>query len=266
MLIAQLSDLHVCAPGRLLGGAVDTNAMARAGVRALQAQRPVPDALLLSGDLVEAGGAAEYRHLLELLVPIEWPIYPLAGNHDERATLREALGSRMGPHRAAMADFLQYEASLGPLRLLALDTVVPRQPHGALCARRLDWLRERLQADARPVVIAMHHPPFATGIGHMDDMGLREGTAALESLVSARPQVQAVLCGHLHRSIQTRFGGALASTCPSPAHQIALNLQGLAPDGYVMEPPGFQLHLWHGQRLVSHTMPIGDFGGTRPFA
>ena len=33
MLIAQVSDLHVCAPGRLLGGAVDTNAMARAGVR-----------------------------------------------------------------------------------------------------------------------------------------------------------------------------------------------------------------------------------------
>lgn len=266
MLIAQVSDLHVCAPGRRLGGEVDTNALARACVQALQALRPVPDALLLSGDLVEAGGPAEYRHLLEMLAPIGWPTYPLAGNHDERASLREALGLRMGPHRAAMADFLQYEAVLGPLRLLALDTVVPRQPHGALCAQRLGWLRERLREDARPVVIAMHHPPFATGIGHMDDMGLREGAVELEAIVAAHPQVQAVLCGHLHRSIQTRFGGALASTCPSPAHQIALNLQALAPDGYVMEPPGFQLHLWHGQRLVSHTLPIGDFGGTRPFA
>lgn len=266
MLIAQVSDLHVCAPGRRLGGAVDTNALARACVRALQALRPVPDALLLSGDLVEAGGPAEYRHLLDLLAPIGWPMYPLAGNHDERTSLREALALRMGPQRAAMADFLQYEAVLGPVRLLALDTVVPRQPHGALCAQRLGWLRERLAEDTRPVVIAMHHPPFATGIGHMDDMGLREGAAELEALVAAHPQVQAVLCGHLHRSIQTRFGGALASTCPSPAHQIALNLQALEPDGYVMEPPGFQLHLWHGQRLVSHTLPIGDFGGTRPFA
>ncbi len=266
MLIAQVSDLHVCAPGRRLGGQVDTNAMARACVRALQALRPVPDALLLSGDLVEAGGPAEYRHLLEMLAPIGWPMYPLAGNHDERASLREALGPRMGSHHALMPDFLQYEAVLGPVRLLALDTVVPRLPHGALCAQRLGWLRERLREDARPVVIAMHHPPFATGIGHMDDMGLREGAAELEALLAAHPQVQAVLCGHLHRSIQTRFGGTLASTCPSPAHQIALNLQALAPDGYVMEPPGFQLHLWHGQRLVSHTLPIGDFGGTRPFA
>ncbi len=266
MLIAQVSDLHVCAPGHRLGGAVDTNAMARACVRALQALRPAPDALLLSGDLVEAGGPAEYRHLIDLLAPIAWPIYPLAGNHDERASLRETLGLRMGPHRAAMAGFLQYEASLGPLRLLALDTVVPLQPHGALCARRLQWLHERLDEDARPVVIAMHHPPFATGIGHMDGMGLREGVVELEAMVAAHPQVQAVLCGHLHRSIQTRFGGTLASTCPSPAHQIALNLRSLAPDGYVMEPPGFQLHLWHGQRLVSHTQPIGDFGGTHPFA
>lgn len=266
MLIAQVSDLHVCAPGRRLAGEVDTNALARACVRALQALRPVPDALLLSGDLVEAGGQAEYQHLLDVLAPIGWPMYPLAGNHDERNRLREALGLRMGTHRAAMADFVQYEAEVGPLRLLALDTVVPRQAHGALCARRLDWLRERLGEDARPVVIAMHHPPFATGIGHMDAMGLRDGAVELEAIVAAHPQVQAVLCGHLHRSIQTRFGGAMASTCPSPAHQIALNLQGLAPDGYVMEPPGFQLHLWHGQRLVSHTVPIGDFGGTRPFA
>lgn len=266
MLIAQVSDLHVCAPGRRLAGEVDTNAFARDCVRALQALRPVPDALLLSGDLVEAGGRAEYQQLLDVLSPIGWPMYPLAGNHDERDRLREALGPRMGSHRAAMDDFLQYEAMLGPLRLLALDTVVPRQPHGALCARRLDWLQARLDQDTQPVVIAMHHPPFATGIGHMDDMGLREGRSELEALVAANPQVQAVLCGHLHRSIQTRFGGSLASTCPSPAHQIALNLQGLAPDGYVMEPPGFQLHLWHGQRLVSHTQPIGEFGGTRPFA
>jgi 3',5'-cyclic AMP phosphodiesterase CpdA len=266
MLIAQASDLHVCAPARTIEGGVDTNAMARACVRALLAQRPVPAALLLSGDLVEAGGPAEYRHLLDVLAPIGWPIYPLAGNHDERGTLREAFGLRMGAHRAAMDDFLQYAAELGPLRLLVLDTVVPMHPHGALCAQRLGWLRERLAEDARPVVIAMHHPPFATGIGHMDAMGLREGAAELEALVAAHPQVQAVLCGHLHRSIQTRFGGVPASTCPSPAHQIALNLLGHGADGYVMEPPGFQLHLWHGERLVSHTVPIGHFGGTQAFA
>ena len=63
-----------------------------------------------------------------------------------------------------------------------------------------------------------------------------------------------------------RFGGTVASVCPSTAHQIALSLLQSSADGYVMEPPAFQLHLWHGGRLVSHTVPIGDFGGTQPFA
>lgn len=265
MLLAQVSDLHVCAPGRTLAGGVDTPAMARACVQALLARRPAPQALLLSGDLVDAGDPAEYGHLLQLLQPVPWPMYPVAGNHDERGALRAAFKARLGPHHAPMSDWLQYAADLGPLRLLVLDTVVPRQPHGALCERRLAWLADRLREDERPVLIAMHHPPFATGIAHMDAMGLREGADALEALVRRHPQVQAVLCGHVHRSIQTRFGGALASVCPSPAHQIALNLLGQGPDGFTLEPPGFQLHLWHGTRLVSHTVPIGDHGGTHPF-
>lgn len=265
MLIAQMSDLHVCPAGQRLGGRVDTNAMAAACVRALAAWQPRPDALLLSGDLVEAGGPQSYRELLALLAPLDMPLYPMAGNHDERMALRAAFAGRIGPHVQAMEGFLQYAADLGPLRLLVLDTVVPQQPHGELCAQRLAWLQQRLDEDPRPCVVALHHPPFATGIAHMDGMGLLAGAQALEQIVAGHPQVQAVLCGHLHRSIVTRFGGVPASTCPGTAHQIAPNLLGHGPDGYTLEPPGFQLHLWHAQRLVSHTVPVGDFGGTHPF-
>jgi hypothetical protein len=62
-----------------------------------------------------------------------------------------------------------------------------------------------------------------------------------------------------------RFGGSIASTCPSPAHQIALDLSVDGPDNYVLEPPGYQLHLWDGQRLVTHTAVIGNFPGPYPF-
>lgn len=265
MLIAQLSDLHLCARGQRLDGRIDTQAMAARALNAVMAWPTRPDALLLSGDLVETGGADAYAELMALLAPIELPLYPVAGNHDERGALSEAFGERLAPHSHRLPGFLQYAARLGDLRLLVLDTVVPLQGHGALCATRLAWLAERLAEDASPTLIAMHHPPFATGIAHMDAMGLREGGAELEALVQRHPQVQALTCGHLHRSIQTRFGGAVAATCPSTAHQIALTLQGQAQDGYVMEPPGFQLHLWHGGRLVSHTVPLGDFGGTHAF-
>ncbi|MBX3611067.1 MAG: phosphodiesterase [Hydrogenophaga sp.] len=265
MLIAQVSDLHVCAPGRRLDGRVDTHGMAQAFVQALLKRRPLPQALVLSGDLVDAGRPEEYRHLLDALAPLALPLYPVAGNHDERQALRAAFGERFGPHQHAMDSHLQYAVDLGELRLLVLDTVVPGAPHGELCAARLAWLADRLGEDPRPSAIVMHHPPFATGIGHMDAMGLLAGAVELEALVRRHPQVQGIWCGHLHRTIVTGFGGAPAATSPSCAHQIALTLQGHGADGYTMEPPGFMLHTWHGGRLVSHVVPIGDFGGTHPF-
>ena len=96
---------------------------------------------------------------------------------------------------------------------------------GSLCTQRLAWLEAELERQShRPVVIAMHHPPFQTLIGHMDKIGLLEGAQALEAIVARHPNVERVICGHLHRSIQVRFGGTIASTVPAPAHQVSLDL------------------------------------------
>jgi Icc protein len=84
-------------------------------------------------------------------------------------------------------------------------------------------------------------------------MGLtgREGLAAV---VAGHPQVERILCGHLHRPITRRFGGTIASTCPSTAHQVDLDLSGAQRLAVIMEPPVVQLHLWQGpeEGLVTH--------------
>jgi Icc protein len=265
MLIAQISDLHIKTEGRLAYGVVDTAGMLAACVAHLQRLDPQPDAVLVTGDLVDYGRSEEYALLRELLAPLAMPLYLLPGNHDERSALREAFPEPRFDHLRQAAEFVQYAVDLGPLRLLALDTVVPQQGHGALCARRLDWLAQRLAEDSRPTVIAMHHPPFATGIAHMDALGLLEGAAELEAIVRRHPHIERVLCGHLHRPIQVRFGDTLASTCPSPAHQVALDLRADGPDCFIMEPPGYQLHAWRGGRLVTHTVVLGDWAGPYRF-
>jgi 3',5'-cyclic AMP phosphodiesterase CpdA len=137
---------------------------------------------------------------------------------------------------------------------------------GLLRAHQLEWLHAVLSgAPLRPTVLALHHPPFSTGIGHMDDIGL-ENADGLEAVVRLHPQVELVTCGHLHRVIQKRFAGTFVSTCPSPAHQVALDLDERAASRFMMEPPGFQLHLWReGLGLVSHTASIGRFDGPYPF-
>lgn len=151
------------------------------------------------------------------------------------------------------------------MRLIAIDTLIPQSGSGELCQRRLRWLDETLRTQPdKPTVVALHHPPFVTGIGHMDRICL-SGSNALAEVISRHPQVERVVAGHLHRPITVRFGGTVASTCPSPAHQVALDLAVDAADCYVMEPPGYQLHWWNGQALISHTAFIGDFEGPYPF-
>lgn len=263
-LLAQLSDLHIREPGRLAYGRLDTAPYLRAAVQTLLRLPQRPDAVVITGDLCDFGRAAEYRHLAELLAPLTMPVYLMPGNHDERSALRAAFPG----HRYLGRDgFVQYSVAVGALQLIALDTVVPGASHGGLCPQRLAWLADELERQReRPVILALHHPPFQTLIGHMDEIGLREGAAELEALVARHPQVQRLVCGHLHRSIQARFGGSLAMTAPSPAHQVCLDLAPDAASAWTLEPPGLLLHALPARGpLVSHTVACGQWDGPHPF-
>jgi 3',5'-cyclic AMP phosphodiesterase CpdA len=267
MLLCQISDLHIKAERKLAYGRVDTAGMLERCVAAILRLAPAPDAVLITGDLVDRGSDAEYELLAQLIAPLSTqghlPVYLIAGNHDERDALRRNFPAHT--YLRQWAPFVQYAIDAHALRIVALDTVIPGQGGGLVCAERLDWLDRTLsQAPEQPTVILMHHPPFITGIGHMDRVGL-DNSDALEAVVRRHPQVERVLCGHLHRSIQARFGGTVASTCPSTAHQVALDLDQPSPDNFVMEPPGYQLHFWNGKQLVTHTAVLGDFAGPYPF-
>jgi 3',5'-cyclic AMP phosphodiesterase CpdA len=267
MLLCQISDLHIKAERKLAYGRVDTAGMLERCVAAILRLAPAPDAVLITGDLVDRGSDAEYELLAQLIAPLSTqghlPVYLIAGNHDERDALRRNFPAHT--YLRQWAPFVQYAIDAHALRIVALDTVIPGQGGGLVCAERLDWLDRTLsQAPEQPTVILMHHPPFITGIGHMDRVGL-DNSDALEAVVRRHPQVERVLCGHLHRSIQARFGGTVASTCPSTAHQVALDLGQPSPDNFVMEPPGYQLHFWNGKQLVTHTAVLGDFAGPYPF-
>jgi 3',5'-cyclic AMP phosphodiesterase CpdA len=265
MLIAQLSDPHIKPEGRLAYGAVDTGACLEAAVAAVKALDPQPDIVVITGDLVDAGRPEEYARFRRYLAPIEQPVYVIPGNHDERGAFARAFAGHDYLPGAA-APFQHYAVDLGPIRMIGLDTVIPGKGGGAMCAARLDWLDATLaERPAQPTLILMHHPPFRTGIAHMDAIGL-DNAAGLAAVLRRHPQAERIICGHLHRPIQCRWAGALASTAPSVAHQVALDLRPDGPSAFVMEPPGFQLHIWTpDEGFVSHTAIAGDWGPARPF-
>jgi 3',5'-cyclic-AMP phosphodiesterase len=262
MLIAQITDTHLNLPGKLAYGRVDTAGMLRACVSALLALDPQPNLILHTGDLTDFGLLEEYVHLKAILAPLRAPILAVPGNHDEREAMRQSFAAEgyLPAH-----GFLHYAVEHGPLRFVGLDTVVPGQGGGELCTERLHWLDSTLdQKPDMPTVVLMHHPPFLTGIAHMDSIGLagRDGFAAV---MRRHTQVEAILCGHVHRPTFTRVGGRATMICPSPAHQVALDLRPEGRSAFRLEPPGYMLHRWKEHQLVSHVAVLGDWPGPFPF-
>jgi 3',5'-cyclic AMP phosphodiesterase CpdA len=263
-LLAQVTDMHIKAGGKLSYRVVDTQGSLERCVARLLRLPQVPDAVLFTGDLVDFGRADEYDNLARILEPLRMPWFLMAGNHDDPDVMRERFPSHAYlRQRAGKLDYVIEEL---PVRIVALDSTIPRKSGGEITDAQLDWLDRTLGfAPSSPTIVALHHPPFWTGIGHMDKMRLAD-PQALENVIARHPQVERVVSGHLHRTIIKRFGGTVASTSPSPSHQVALDLADDAESRFVMEPPGFQLHLWReGEGIVSHTVAIGDFEGPYPF-
>jgi len=266
MLIAQISDLHIKRPGALAYKRVDTAAYLARCVERLNALDPRPDAVIVTGDLVDQGEPEQYAHLKALLAPLAMPYYLLVGNHDDRAALRAAFNDREELH--AGGEFVQYARDIGELRLIALDSMVPGQSAGLLCDARLAWLETQLEAaGGKPAIVALHHPPFASGIGHMDALRLEPASAdRLKALVARYPNVERVMCGHVHRPMFVRFGGTIASAVPAPAHQVALDLRDDASSAFMMEPPAFALHRYDSANgVVTHHAYVDAADGPYPF-
>ena len=256
MLLCQISDPHVVERGTLAYGKVDTPRHLERCVRKILALPRRPDAVIATGDLVDTGTAEEYGLLGEILAPLDMPLYLAVGNHDDRQALRAAFPKHT--YLAGEDGFVQYVVDDFAVRLVVLDTLIPRRPGGMLCERRLAWLDRTLAASDRPTIVAQHHPPFPTGLSFMDRMSLAD-PAAEAAVVSKYRHVERVICGHHHRTSQARFAGTVASICPSTAHQLMLDLVPGADIRFTFEPSGFQLHLWDGSQLVSHTGVVEDY-------
>lgn len=263
-LIAQVSDLHIKAGGKLSYRVVDTAGLLRACIAHMLALPQRPDVVVFTGDLVDFGRPEEYAVFRDLLAPLPMPVYLIPGNHDERNALRSAF-----PDHAYLredAEYVNFAIEGHPVRIVGLDTTVPGKSGGLASADRMAWLDAKLaEQPDKATVVLMHHPPFRTFIGHMDRQGL-EDPQALASVIRKHPQVERLLCGHLHRPIMARFAGTIACTVPSPAHQVALDLADDAASRFVMEPPAYGLHAFLPETgIVSHTAFVGSFAGPYPF-
>ncbi|MDX2511113.1 MAG: phosphodiesterase [Desulfobacterales bacterium] len=277
MLIAQFSDLHLKAGGLLAYDVADTLSALKRTIDHINSLDPQPDVIIGTGDLVDEGAPEAYELLSGLLALLKSPFFLLPGNHDHKIRLQNAFPDHKYLRQTVMENgcfYICYTIDSYPIRLVGLDTATPGRHGGSLGPERLHWLDSVLSRDpSQPTIIFMHHPPFASAIGHMDKDGF-EGRKDFEHLVQKHSQIERIVCGHLHRPIFRRFGGTIASVCPGIGMQIALDLRPEAPSGFIMEPPAVMLHLldrsWDEDPvLLTHISLVeekeGQFGGFHPF-
>jgi 3',5'-cyclic-AMP phosphodiesterase len=243
-LLVQLSDLHLGEP-KMAG--VKPKPSLKVVVAALERLPNRPDAILISGDLAEDATPAQYALAQKLVGRLGVPIHVLPGNHDDRATMRAAFdlpGEGGAP--------IDYAVDLGPLRLVVIDSTIPGEDRGGFDPEQLERLRAVLAAAPnQPTILAMHHPPLATGVGDWDGVNLpAPERAALAAVIGPHPQVRAIVGGHLHRVTASALAGRPVIAAPSTFLQARPDFEAekVKLGG---KPPGFVVHALLGDELSS---------------
>lgn len=249
VLLAQLSDLHICDEWE----GVDPVAQVERVVEAIRALPNPLDAVLVSGDLADDGSLESYARARELLERLDAPIYVLPGNHDDRGRLREAFGLP-----GAGDEPVNYTAEVGQLRLVVFDSNVPGRDAGEYSQERLRWLDETLREQPEaPTLLALHHPPLPTGVPEWDPINLTAADrGALGEVVARHSQLRIIVGGHLHRTVAGAIGGCAVLSAPSACLQVRPNFEH--DEVEFVGPPGFALHVLRDGELSSQVEFLGS--------
>jgi 3',5'-cyclic AMP phosphodiesterase CpdA len=249
-ILVQISDTHIVERGTLLYGQADTALHLAETVIEINAMRPRPDAVLITGDLVEHPGPVTYSHFRDLIAPLQMPVYLMPGNHDDPKIMAEFFKDT--PMFPAEAPTYQYAIDDFPLRVLMLNSHFDDSELPCFGPRRLQWLEEKLAGWDKPTLIAIHHPPMKTGIGFIDMVG-PQWYQDLDDVLCRYPNVLKVICGHGHADLQGRLGGLPVQMVGAIAHQlIAGRVNDIAPSFDTRRAPPVMHHFLDGDILSGY--------------
>lgn len=209
--LIQFTDLHLYAEesGRLRG--VPTLAsLSVVFEHARQGQWP-PDALLVTGDLVQDDSAG-YAHFRRMFGSLRLPVLCLPGNHDEPEAMRRELS--LSPFvTGGHVDF-------GVWRIVLLDSVVPGRAGGALSEASLAALDEALaNAGKRHALVCLHHHPVPMMSRWLDQVGLANAREFF-SVIDRYTNVRGIVWGHVHQRFDALHNDVRLLATPSTCAQF----------------------------------------------
>jgi len=248
--ILQITDLHLHAdPDAQLYG-VNTDSSFRAVLAAaLQGGGRLPDAVLVTGDLVEDRSLEGYERFRSIMQPLDRPVFCLPGNHDDPELMSQLLND---------GDF-SYCASrdLGSWRFLLLDSHLPGEDGGELGVAELDRLEAELaDSGSQHVLLAVHHQPIDMGSAWLDGYGLRNAPE-FRSILARFGNVRGVLWGHVHQASDREHESLRMLSTPSTCAQFTPVTENCVMD---VRPPGYRrLQLWADGRIDTDVVWLDDW-------
>lgn len=257
MRIVQITDTHFMKEGELLYGTTNTRKQLEAVIAEINSAEPKIDCVLITGDLVETSDKESYQALATLISKLTFPVFLLPGNHDDPKVMAEVFsGDKVFPPKEAP---YQYALENFEVRILMLNSHQDGTEIPLFDDKRLDWLEEELGNSDQPTLLAIHHPPMATGISFVDMAG-SDWFKGLGEIISKSPQVKLVICGHAHSTLTGSLGGVPVYMASSSAYQLA-SPRGLdiAPV-FISKPSSAVLHEWDGKNFRSgpQAWPVGS--------
>lgn len=220
-VIAIIQEARAGQPERHM---VDVRAANRQLVAAVNQIREPIDFVLHTGDVnTDPLGPEHYEVAKDILKELRFPLHILPGNHDNVRDLQTVL-------LGAQAPAIPYDTSfeMNGVQVVCVDTASHGVNHGGrLSPEQIAWLKEQTQpTDARPLVVAIHHPMLRFGHKLLDFFGTSNGDEVHAVFKAALPRLRGVFFGHIHMAFEVYVDGVLYSSVPSPSVEVG------QPTGY----------------------------------
>lgn len=227
LTVLQITDthLHATKDSKMRGVRTYDTYAAVLGMALNGAERP--DAIVVTGDIVQDESREGYTHFRESLENFGIPVVVTSGNHDDPAMLAEVLdGPPFLVDRSLRFDHWS---------LIAVSTHLLGEDAGGLGKRRLASLKRVISEHSdQHILLCLHHHPIPMGSRWLDAVALRDAQDFLQ-MIDTCDNVRAVTCGHVHQASERDRNGVAYFTSPSTGSQFLPGSEFFALDD---RPPG----------------------------
>nr|WP_319389910.1 metallophosphoesterase [uncultured Cohaesibacter sp.] len=236
----HLTDCQVASYGGALEGH-GASARLRAAIDSINCDHHDADFVVITGDLTLHGDDASYEAFARELRRLSVPSHLLIGNRDDVRTFR----FHFPEAQRCDCGYIQGSKRTPFGLCLFLDTSHPGSIGGRYCEARRRWLEGVLRETDGPVMLFMHHLPFAIDASGAKDRQASDEDAFWQLLEPYRQRIRHVFVGDALPVAADSWRGLAVTSMRGYAHG-ALGIHGVhgAPDGAAraMDQQGLRHH------------------------